>query len=93
MEYQTYEKYLIEELGFWRGEEKRSFVKNAPTLSVVYVVIEITEEGKIVFSEQRERTIIGDVKFFNEPLAILNLEDNDLIEKTKEIFDDQKSLS
>ena len=93
MTYQEFERYLIDKLEFWPGEERRSFIKNAPTLSVTYILIEVLENGEVSISRRQERTIIGVVRFFDDPLATFNLTDEDLAAKTREIFNRQKSLS
>ncbi len=87
-------KYLIENLGFWPIEnEENTFAKNAPSLSVIYVLVKIEDENKIIITERTEKTVLGDLKLYDHVIDSFSIINANVIEKLETILASYKDWS
>lgn len=89
MDSNQFREILTDQLGFWQLEKESDniFTKNAPCLSVIYILVEIIDEKKVIVSERTEKTIIGDLKYYDKQLLESDLNDNQLINSIEFIHD------
>ena len=89
MDSNQFREILTDQLGFWQVEKESDtiYTKNAPCLSVIYLLVEIIDEMKVIVSERTEKTIIGDLKYYDKPLLESDLNDSQLINRIASIHD------
>ncbi|MBT4290552.1 MAG: hypothetical protein HOD92_24775 [Deltaproteobacteria bacterium] len=89
MDSNQFREILTDQLGFWQLEKDSNsiYTKNAPCLSVIYLLVEIVDEMKVIVSERTEKTIIGDLKYYDKTLLESDLEDSQLINRIEFIHD------
>ena len=89
MDSNQFREILTDQLGFWQLEKDSNsiYTKNAPCLSVIFLLVEIVDEMKVIVSERTEKTIIGDLKYYDKTLLESDLEDSQLINRIEFIHD------
>ena len=89
MDSNQFKEILTDQLGFWQLEKDSDniYTKNAPCLSVIYLLVEIVDKTRIIVSERTEKTIIGDLKYYDKILLESDLNDNQLINRIEFIHD------
>ncbi len=83
--------HLVKELGFWPLEgEENTFAKNAPSLSVIYVLVKIESDCKISIIERTEKTVFGHLKHYDKIICSLNSTAEDFVDKLEDVLESHK---
>ncbi len=91
MEIEEIKNHLVENLGFWPLEdEENTFAKNAPSLSVIYVLVKFEGNKNISIIERVEKTVFDELKHLDNTICSLSLDTSDVAEKLEEVLESYK---
>ena len=87
MDSETFKEYLINILGFWPLDSDNRYTKNTPSLSIIYLIVELRDTGEVVVMERTEKTVMDVLKYYDKVVETLSLNSPHLCDTIKSIYE------